>query len=460
MANLSTEVQNLSTEAVSKYHGLLQSSPDLIKRSQEQLTAKLKSVDFVFGGRPLCPYLRPHFVERKQFDRITSICHTFWGSVLKVGDLAIESRELQDYLGVTEIERELIAIDPKFSGVSRLSRLDSFLTENAYQFVELNAETPAGVAYADVASEIFAEIEVMQEFSREYRLSQLTGRPELLKVLLAAWKEFSGGAKKPQIGIIDYKGLPTQREFELCKEYFEKQGYKTVIADPRELEFTNGRLRSGDFEIDVVYKRVLVNEYLEKADACKNFFDAYKAGAVCMVNSFRGKLVHKKLLFGVLTDERFEHFFSREEKELIGRTVPWTRRMEERNTQIDGKEIDLVDFVRRNNDKLVLKPNDDYGGHGIFIGWNCSASEWESAIESSLKNGDYLVQRRVTTSREVFPQIKEDGTVEFIDQLVDLDPMLYDGKVGCAFTRLSSTELANVTAGGGMVPVFIIEGKN
>ncbi|MCC6327392.1 MAG: hypothetical protein IT174_02670 [Acidobacteria bacterium] len=43
-----------------------------------------------------------------------------------------------------------------------------------------------------------------------------------------------------------------------------------------------------------------------------------------------------------------------------------------------------------------------------------------------------------------------------IEQLVDLDPLLFNGVVGAAFTRLSSNELANVTAGGGMVPTFVI----
>ncbi|HEY9714712.1 MAG TPA: hypothetical protein V6C72_14690, partial [Chroococcales cyanobacterium] len=124
-----------------------------------------------------------------------------------------------------------------------------------------------------------------------------------------------------------------------------------------------------------------------------------------------------------------------------------------------GKEIDLVEFVRRNSDKLVLKPNDDYGGKGIFIGWASDARQWDNAIQTAL-TGDYLVQERVETSREVFPYVDDQGKVNFIDQLVDLDPMLYDGKVGGAFTRLSSTELANVTAGGGMVPVIILEGKN
>jgi len=46
-----------------------------------------------------------------------------------------------------------------------------------------------------------------------------------------------------------------------------------------------------------------------------------------------------------------------------------------------------------------------------------------------------------------------------VEQLVDLDPLLFNGVVEQAFTRLSTSELANVTAGGGMVPTFIIDEK-
>ena len=84
----------------------------------------------------------------------------------------------------------------------------------------------------------------------------------------------------------------------------------------------------------------------------------------------------------------------------------------------------------------------------------------EEVPEVALKKGDYLVQERVKTAKEFFPMLTDDaGTWEFVEQLVDLDPLLFLGKVGSAFTRLSSNELANVTAGGGMVPTFIISEK-
>ncbi len=128
-------------------------------------------------------------------------------------------------------------------------------------------------------------------------------------------------------------------------------------------------------------------------------------------------------------------------------------------TDYFGEPIDLIEFIGERRDRLVLKPNDDYGGHGIYIGWNIDEIGWDEAMHNALANGDYLVQERVPTARESFPAITDEGAIQFAEQLVDLDPLLFNGKVGSAFTRLSSNELANVTAGGGMVPTFVISNR-
>jgi hypothetical protein len=158
----------------------------------------------------------------------------------------------------------------------------------------------------------------------------------------------------------------------------------------------------------------------------------------------------------VLTDERNAYLFTEAEREAIRRHVPWTRRVEETRTTFKGEEIDLAPFIRSNRDRLVLKPNDDYGGHGVYIGWESDEAGWDIAISEAL-SGDYLVQDRVATGREVFPVMKDGGGYELSEQLVDLDPLLFFGRVGGAFTRLSTSSLCNVTSGGGMVPTFVLK---
>src|SRR6266516_6213568 len=447
-------------EAVSKYHDLL-TKGDLAETSRAVLDDGLERSKLIFGGRRLSPYLRPHFVTEDDFARITRVCETVWNAIEKVKDAAIANPFLLDELGLTEIERDLVSIDPGYRAVSPTARLDSFLTEDAYSFVELNGESPAGIAYADAAYEIFSSLPVMKRFAESYNLRTFRGRQLMLDILLKAHEEFLGRRpdRAPQIAIVDLKGMPTQKEFELFKEFFDGRGHSTLICSPDELAFDSGELRVGDFRIDIVYKRLLVNEYLPIVNDAPALLDAYRARAGCMVNSFRSKLIHKKALFAVLTDQRHAALFSPDEQAAIAAHVPWTRQVRAGNSDYRGDRIDLLEFIAARRDRLVLKPNDDYGGHGIYIGWNTDEIAWDEAIRDALANGDYLVQERVPTAREVFPELHPDGTIDFAEQLVDLDPLLFLGKVGSAFTRLSSTELANVSSGGGMVPTFIISEK-
>jgi len=447
-------------EAVARYHELL-NNPDLAENSRAVLDQGLERAKLIFGGRRLSPYLRPHFVTESDFARITQICETVWSAIQKVKDAAVQDETIVDDLGLTDIERELVAIDPGYRAVSPTARLDSFLTSTRYSFVELNGESPAGIAYADAAYDIFSSLPVMKQFSTHYNVRPLYGRRFMLEVLLSSYAEFLGHQPehKPRIAIVDLPGVPTVSEFELFRDFFESAGYPSVICTPQELEFRNNHLSVSGQKIDIVYKRLLVNEYLPVMQDYPALLNAYRARAICMVNSFRSKLIHKKALFAVLTNQRYASLFSEAELAAIGAHVPWTRVVRDERSDYQGEQIELLEFIRRNSQKLVLKPNDDYGGHGITIGWNAHESEWDEAVQKALEDGDYLVQERVPTARETFPALTLDGRVEFAEQLVDLDPLLFNGKVGSAFTRLSYTELANVSSGGGMVPTYIVSEK-
>src|SRR5512143_2555500 len=205
----------MSSQAAHDYNALIEMKPSLLEESRVVLEQRLREMRFVFGGRMLSPYLRPHFVTRNEWQQITSTCETVWGAIEKVGQLAPTDSLMLEQLGLTAGEHELVAVDPGYREVSVTSRLDSFLTNETYQFVELNAECPAGIAYQDVAAEIFSGLPLMREFARQYKVTPMFCRQNLLDALLAIYQRVRGRSEKPQIAIVDYKGLPTQREFEL-----------------------------------------------------------------------------------------------------------------------------------------------------------------------------------------------------------------------------------------------------
>jgi hypothetical protein len=206
-----------------------------------------------------------------------------------------------------------------------------------------------------------------------------------------------------------------------------------------------------------VYKRVLLAELVERCGAETPLLQAVATRAVCMVNPPRCKILHKKASLAVLSDERNQSLFSAEERESVEAHIPWTRVMEERRTQHGGKEVDLVPFVLGLRHRLVLKPNDDYGGAGIVLGWDTDEAGWERAVAQALAS-PYIVQERVGIPSEPYPSLV-DGRVVFADRMMDTAPFVCHGDYveGC-LTRLSTAALLNVTAGGGStIPTFVVE---
>jgi uncharacterized circularly permuted ATP-grasp superfamily protein len=213
-------------------------------------------------------------------------------------------------------------------------------------------------------------------------------------------------------------------------------------------------LRHEGREIDIVYKRLLVNEFLEKVDELQALLHAARDRAVTLVNPFRCKPIHKKAIFAVLTDDTLQSLFTGDEQAAIAAHVPWTRIVAEGTTTRHGQTVDLPELIRKNRSGLVMKPNDEYGGKGVFIGWEMSDTEWEQALVQALE-APYVVQEKVELERQPFPELSD--KVALRDLVVDLDPFVFEGEVEGFLTRLSGTSLANVTSGGGQVPSFLIE---
>jgi hypothetical protein len=285
----------------------------------------------------------------------------------------------------------------------------------------------------------------------------LPGRHGILHAVLGSYAAWSGSRAAPRIAILDWREVPTFSEFVLFQEYFRSHGLDAVIVDPRETELRHGRLMAAGAPVDLIYKRVLISELIDRCGMDHAVVQAVRNRTVCMVNGFRCKLLHKKASFAVLGDEQNARLFSEEEREAIRAHIPWTRVLEERKTRHAGKEIDLVPFVLAQRERLVLKPNDEYGGKGVVLGWEVSDAEWQERVRAGLTE-PHVVQERVPVPREPYPSVAN-GTLQIADRILDTDPFACQGAYvdGC-LSRLSTAALVNVTAGGGsQVPTMLVE---
>jgi hypothetical protein len=441
---------------------LLKKSPDLAKTFLEEVRA----AKLTFGNRVHCPFLRPVFLSPQDEERVRRVAETIAAIAERITSAALEDPILFQQFHLRPEEARLARLNGGYAPASAASRLDAFLLPESLKFTEYNGESPAGAGYSESLSDIFLACPVMQEFKKRFEVHSYPLSAKLLDALVGTYVDWGGKSKRPQMAIVDWKQVPTWSEFEILKDRFERMGIPVELADPRELEFDGKRLIANGKSIELLYRRVLINDIVARPKECEAIVNAHASGAVCVANNFRCKISHVKAFFAVLTEEKNARYFSAEERELILRHVPWTRVVADVKTEYGGEPIELLEYIRKNQKNLVMKPSDEYGGKGVTLGWEVEKKEWENGIERALpgakaakEQGCWIVQERIPMRRGTFPFISKGNKVEFKNMLVDFAPYLFHGKVAGYLTRLSSTSLANVTSGGGQIPSFRVEPK-
>jgi len=448
----------MPTDAVAAYHDLLAGDAALAADSQVSLEVGQEARSLVYGARPVCSVLRPRFLTPEQYRFLHDRVKVLLPALRTVYDRAMADAAFRRHFRLRDWEESLLAIDPGFANPNPTSRFDAFFdTDGELKFTDFNTETPAGAGYSDSLGRMFYGLPVFQEFQRRFQVWPMLARPGVFHALTDSFKQWRGSTSEaPKLAILDWRGVPTFAEFVLFYDYFKAMGVETRIVDPGDLEYRDGKLRAGEFPITLIYKRSFTDELIAKGGLDHPVVRAVRDRAVCMVNSFRGKLLGKKASIAALSDERHTGLFTEEQRRAIADHIPWTRVMEERRTVADGAEVDLVPFVLANADRLVLRPNDSHGAEGTIAGWTVNAAAWETAVIRALAE-PYVVQAKVGLPAEPYPTFAN-GSLTIKDWLVDTSPYVAFGDFmhGC-LTRISSEIPVNVAGGGSVIPTFVVE---
>ncbi|HYP14336.1 MAG TPA: hypothetical protein VEQ63_10475, partial [Bryobacteraceae bacterium] len=349
--------------------------------------------------------------------------------------------------------------DPGYPYLAVTSLLDTHLNNGTLQFVGYTAETPVGAIYGEALNNLFYDLPPVREFRKKNPLAKLGGTKPLLQSLLKAYKEF-GGKKRPNIAILEFR-QPFQTsesgEYALLTEIFRREGYAAEVITPDQLEYRNGVLRRGHFEIDIVYRRVRASEFLVRFDLNQALVRAYRDRAVCVVNSFRSELAQKKAIFDLLTDDSITASFPLAERKVIRDFIPWTRRVVAGNTTRQDEQIDLPVYIQSHRESLVMKPNDDHSERPTFVGSEMDDAAWDRALKTALR-GSYVVQEAKPALRCTFP-VHRYGTMDMREMFVDVHPHSFLGKVNGASTWLSPVGSTGFSTVEGLAPTFILESK-
>jgi hypothetical protein len=397
------------------------------------------------------------------------ISETLLNCIKRLPDLYFDVPEVRDILRVTPVEEEWLRecwtpahreANPVFARLDAVVDYSTAMWKDSIKFLEPNLCGIGGLHIGPTAMGVVADVVVpaLLEQDPTIRLQLAEDIRELLLQDLLEHLEASG-RPDGQIVLVDpkYAGDGPDEPEALADYYRERHGLSVLHADVSELRLCGDEVMYGDARVDLAYRDASVLDLVEWSE---EGVDVAPMRALLrqnrMVSSIAAEL-DQKSIFEVFTDpELAARFLTVEERQVMRRHVLWTRVVSERYTlSPSGERIDLLEYVRRERESLVLKPNRAYGGAGVLVGPAASQSDWESAIDRVLRDSErWVVQRLAAIPVKSFHILDEENRlrVEPFYIVMGFAPSRY----GVALVvRASQQAVVNVAQHGGMCAVMV-----
>lgn len=266
-------------------------------------------------------------------------------------------------------------------------------------------------------------------------------------MFMSEWRMQRGGAELRTIAIVDDDPASQYLapEFALCRQMFVQRGLQTVIADPKDLRWHDGRLwhksATGETPIDLVYNR-LTDFDLSEPDH-QALHDAYLAGAAVVtphpyVHAMRA---NKRHLITLCDDALLGSWgVSSADRQRLNAAIPPTQ-------LVSREHADALWAQRR---QLFFKPVAGYAGKAAYRGDKLTKRVWEEILAGGW--GDFIAQTLVPPGQRL---VNVDGVAT--DLKFDIRAYTYDGKVQLLAARTYSGQTTNFrTQGGGFSPVVVV----
>jgi hypothetical protein len=125
-------------------------------------------------------------------------------------------------------------------------------------------------------------------------------------------------------------------------------------------------------------------------------FRCFRAGNLNLYNAAARTLLTDKRNLALLSEHAAGGSFTPEERELIERHVPWTRRLaREESAWRTGERVWLPELALGQRAELVLKAAREGKGQGVHVGAFTPEAEWRARVEQALEQGSWVLQERL-----------------------------------------------------------------
>lgn len=437
-------------EVNKEYIDLVLQEPGNYIEDYKLTLGKVANSTAIYKGKPVPFLYHPMFFVQEDIDNFNKIGDLMISITNKVTNRYIEDKDFRAKFGFPKLIEDLIEIDNGYDVNVPIGRFDLFYKDyNNFKFCELNTDGSSAMNEDNTIGRIILETKAMKDFKKEYKFTNFELFHSWVDESIKIYNKFDPSKLKPNVAIVDFVESGTSAEFEEFKKAYIEKGYNCIIADPRDLKYKDGALYKDDYKIDLIYRRIVTFELVEKADQIGDFIEAYKNKAICVIGSIRSQVIHNKIFFKILHDKDTLDFLSTEEREFVKNHIPVT------GLFIGGEEV--FNLVLNNKEKYIMKPLDLNASQGVFTGRDLSQKEWETRLKESF-NKDYLYQEFFDPFIRDFIVFEDDKpSVQGFGSIIGL--FLYNERLAGMYTRIGKENIISGLSSYYTVPNVLVKAK-
>jgi hypothetical protein len=449
---------------------------DLIQRIHDEC-ARRHVVYYLREGQPdvirvlPCPIT----VLPDQLAYVHVVSLTILNALKRLPELYMQDSEVRELLRLTPGEEEWLFTcwgpshrenNPVFGRLDALVDFISPMWKETLHFIEPNLSGIGGLHLIPSSERMLADLmlPVLQAQDSSLHLSLA---PDIRELLMQEVQDHLEALGRPgrHVCFVEPKYVSSgiDEQGMLAQYFHERYGIKISHADPAELSLEGDEVYYAGSPIDLAYRDYPVYDLIdlerEEGISVEPMRTLFRQNRV--ISSITAE-VDQKSCWEVFTEPRIaQKYFSADERQVFRRHVLWTRIVADRQTVLpDGQVGDLLPYVRREQDTLVLKLNRSYGGQGVLIGPSLTEAEWAAAVEQALVDPErWVVQQLANIPASEFPVLGPDGAVHIEPFYVVMG--FAPTKYGLAILgRASQKQVVNVAQRGGMCVVMVGQPPN
>ncbi len=427
----------------------IKDEPKVYADDYQVMDLAVKGSRAYYKGKPVPFSYQPWFVMEEEFEAFKNIGETMMTIGKKVIDAYLKNEEIRELFAFPDWIEELILVENPLNGTVPMARFDIFYDNpEEFYFCELNTDGSSAMNEDNELAEIWLRGHMAAVLSRDWQLSYFEMFYSWVEDVMKIYEE-NGGEGFPNVAIMDFKDSATSEEFLRYQEAFQSRGCGCEIVDIRELDYRDGKLYAGDFDIDIIYRRMVTFELIERPEGTEAFQQAYKDNAVLTIGPISTQVIHNKLFFAMLFRDEIRNLLTEEEKHFIDHHVPKTYVLEKEMKQWD-------DMVQR-KDEYILKPMDRNASTGVMAGLDLSQEKWEETLEKCAGE-DYLIQQFIKPYKKTYAfydEEKEDWLFRKLGAVVGM--FLFREKLTGLYTRLGEETIISGLTGYYATPHIKVE---